>query len=185
MTSAAAGFAAAAGVPVQNGPVLPRFLRRPVAWFSRTRLFRTVGPRVMPPLERATRVLTRGRTPLSGALVPSLVLHTTGARLGEPRRTELMYCPDGRDMLVTGSNFARGQHPAWTANLIKNPAAAVEVRGRRVEVTATLVPAEQREATWAVLERNWPGYRGYERAAGRELRIFRLTPTSTKPRPTS
>ena len=58
-------------------------------------------------------------------------------------------------------------------------------RNWRIEVTATLVPAEQREATWAVLERNWPGYRGYERAAGRELRIFRLTPTSTKPRPTS
>jgi deazaflavin-dependent oxidoreductase (nitroreductase family) len=156
--------------------VLPRFLRRPVAWLSRTRLFRAVGPRIMPPLERATRALTGGRTPLSGALVPSLVLHTTGARSGEPRRTELMYCPDGRDMLVTGSNFARGRHPAWTANLLAHPDAAVDVKGRRLGVTAALVGPDEREATWALLERNWPGYRGYERAAGRELRIFRLTP---------
>lgn len=130
----------------------------------------------MPLLERATRFLTRGRTPISGALVPSLVLHTVGARSGEPRRTELMYCPDGDAVLVVGSNFARGTHPAWTANLLANPSAAVEVKGRRVEVTAALVPAEEREATWVLLERNWPGYRGYERAAGRELRIFRLTP---------
>lgn len=156
--------------------MLPRFLRRPVAWVSRTRLFRAVGPRIMPPLERATRAVTGGRTPLSGAIVPSLVLHTTGARSGEPRRTELMYCPDGLDLLVTGSNFARGQHPAWTANLLAHPRAAVEVRGRRLEVTATLVGPDEREATWALLERNWPGYRGYERAAGRKLRIFRLTP---------
>jgi len=156
--------------------MLPRFLRPAVAWCSRTRLFRALGPRVMPPLERATRVLTRGRTPLSGALVPSLVLHTVGAVSGEPRRTELMYCPDGAEMLVTGSNFARDRHPAWTANLLAHPEAAVEVRGRRIEVVARLVPAAEREATWVKLERNWPGYRGYERAAGRELRIFRLTP---------
>lgn len=156
--------------------MLPRFLRPTVAWFSRTWFFRTVGPKIMPGLERATRVLTGGRTPLSGALVPSLVLHTTGARSGEPRRTELMYCPDGDEMLITGSNFAREQHPAWTWNLMRHPEAAVEVRGRRIEVVATLVPDELREETWATLERNWPGYRGYERTAGRELRIFRLTP---------
>ena len=156
--------------------MLPRMLRPPVAWMSRTRLFRTVGPRIMPGLERVTRALTGGRTPISGAIVPSLVLHTVGAKSGEPRRTELMYCPDGEEMLVTGSNFARDRHPAWTANLLANPHAAVEVRGRRIEVLARLVPDEEREATWVLLERNWPGYRGYERAAGRQLRIFRLTP---------
>ena len=47
---------------------------------------------------------------------------------------------------------------------------------RRIEVRAHLVPAAEREATWIKLEANWPGYRGYERTAGRELRIFRLSP---------
>jgi len=143
---------------------------------SRTRLFRSMGPKVMPRLERVTRALNGGRTPLSGAIVPSLILHTIGAKSGEPRRTELMYCPDGEDMLVTGSNFAGAKHPAWTANLAAHPMAFVEVKGRRIDVVATRVPEEEREATWVKLERNWPGYRGYERSAGRDLRIFRLTP---------
>jgi len=143
---------------------------------SRTWLFRTIGPSVMPGLERVVRVLNRGRTPISGAIVPSLVLHTVGARSGEPRSIALMYCPDGDDILITGSNFARDRHPAWTANLLANPDAAVDVRGRRIEVTARRVPDEDVEATWVLLERNWPGYRGYERTAGRALRIFRLTP---------
>jgi len=156
--------------------MLPRFLRPPVAAVSRTRLFRRMGPAVMPRLERVTRAFTGGRTPLSGALVPSLVLHTIGARTGQPRRTELMYCPDGEDMLIVGSNFAGEHHPAWTANLAVHPHAFVEVRGRRIEVLASRVPPAEREATWVKLERNWPGYRGYERSAGRELRIFRLTP---------
>ena len=50
-----------------------------------------------------------------------------------------MYCPDGDDMLVTGSNFARETHPAWTANLLKHPDAAVSIHGRRVPVRAALV----------------------------------------------
>ena len=154
---------------------LPVALRPAVAWFSRTALFRRVGPTIMPPLERAWKTVG-GRTPLSNLGVPSLVLHTTGAKSGLARDTELMYCPDGDEMLVTGSNFARESHPAWTANLLANPDAAVTVRRRRVSVRAVLVVEADREATWTQLERNWPGYRGYERTAGRELRIFRLTP---------
>jgi deazaflavin-dependent oxidoreductase (nitroreductase family) len=120
--------------------------------------------------------LTRGRVPLSGLLVPSLVLHTIGAKSGIERDTTLMYCPASNgDIFVTGSNFARENHPAWTSNLLANPDAAVSVHGRRHRVHASLVPDEDREATWAWIERQWPGYRGYERTSGRVLRIFRLT----------
>jgi len=149
-----------------------------VARFSRTRFFRRVGPSIMPPLEKVMTVLTGGRVQLSGLLVPSLVLHTIGARSGIERDTTLMYCPEpeGR-ILVTGSNFARGNHPAWTGNLLKNPQAAVSIHGKRIGVTAALVGDEEREAVWAYIEKQWPGYRGYERASGRVLRIFRLTPS--------
>nr|WP_284255565.1 nitroreductase family deazaflavin-dependent oxidoreductase [Pseudolysinimonas kribbensis] len=102
-----------------------------------------------------------------------------GAKSGQERDTTLMYCPepDGR-MLVTGSNFARGSHPAWTANLLRNPDAAVSVLGRRIPVHAVPIGDDEREAVWRELEEHWPGYRGYERASGRVLRIFRLTPVS-------
>lgn len=158
--------------------MLPRFLRPAVARFSRTRWFRRHGPTIMPRLERVVSALTRGRVVSSGLIVPSLVLHTTGAKTGEPRSSQLMYCPsrDGT-MLVTGSNFAGAHHPAWTANLLVEPRAAVSLGRRRIEVRAALVPDDDRERVWDELERNWPGYRGYERSSGRELRIFRLTPS--------
>lgn len=121
--------------------------------------------------------ITRGRVQLSGLLVPSLVLRTVGAKTGLERETALMYCPepDGR-MLVTGSNFARDTHPAWTANLMAHPDAVAIVRGRAVAVRAQLIRDDEREDVWAYIQRQWPGYRGYERASGRTLRIFRLTP---------
>ena len=157
--------------------VLPRLFRRPVAWFSRTLLFRRMGPTIMPPLERMMVRLTGGRVQLSGLLLPSLVLHTIGAKSGEERDSTLMYCPEpGGRMLVTGSNFARDTHPAWTANLLKHPDAAVSVRGQRIPVHAELIGDDEREEVWRELEDHWPGYRGYERTSGRVLRIFRLTP---------
>ncbi len=147
-----------------------------VARFSRTKFFRRVGPTVMPPLEKVTAVITRSNRPLSGYLVPSLVLHTIGAKSGLERDTELMYVPEGDGMLITGSNFARDTHPAWTANLMVNPGAAVTIKGKRIEVHAVMVGDDEREAVWAFIENQWPGYRGYERASGRILRIFRLSP---------
>lgn len=131
----------------------------------------------MPPLERAISWLSRGRVQMSGLLVPSLVLFTTGARSGLKRETALMYCPEpGGGMLITGSNFARDNHPSWTANLLANPDVAVSLRGRRVSVHATMIGDDEREQVWSFIEEQWPGYRGYERAAGRQLRIFRLLP---------
>lgn len=129
----------------------------------------------MPPFERLMARLTGGRITASGIIVPSLVLHTTGARSRELRRTELMCVPDGDTWLITGSNFARDRHPAWTANLLAHPDAEIDYRRRRIPVHATLVPGSEREQVWATIQDQWPGYRKYEQQAGRTLRIFRLT----------
>lgn len=151
-------------------------LRAAVAPVTRTRIFRRAAPTLLPPLERTTAWLSRGHLQLSGILVPSLVLHTIGARSGLERDVPLMYLPDGsRAMIVAGSNFARGAHPAWTANLLAHPEAAVSVHGRRMPVLASLIGDDERDAVWARIEQQWPGYRAYERGSGRTVRLFRLT----------
>ena len=142
---------------------------------TRTRAVRATAPVALPPVERALAWLTRGRLQLSGVLVPSLVLHTTGARSGEPRDTVLMYTSDGAGgVIVAGTAFAQDRHPAWTYNLLAHPDAAVSIRGRRTRVRATLVGDGERDAAWERIEAQWPGYRAYERDSGRDVRLFRL-----------
>jgi deazaflavin-dependent oxidoreductase (nitroreductase family) len=121
---------------------------------------------------------TGGRFQLSALLVPSLVLITTGAKTGQRRETPLICFPrpDG-SYLVCGSNWGRAQHPAWTTNLLKTPDAEIVVSRKTLRVTAQLLGDQAREEVWPVLEAQWPGYRDYERQAGRPLRIFRLVPT--------
>lgn len=152
-----------------------QIIRSLVSPLTRTRLFRWAAPTVLPVLERLVTRLSGGRAQLSGLLVPSLVLHSIGAKSGVERDAELMYTPDGRgNAIIAGTSFARDRHPAWSYNLIAHPDAAITVRGRRRPVRAELLEAAERDAAWRLIEAQWPGYRGYERESGRIVRLFRL-----------
>ncbi|MFD4421474.1 nitroreductase family deazaflavin-dependent oxidoreductase [Agromyces sp. NPDC058484] len=154
-------------------------VRQVIAPLTRTRPFRALAPVVLPPVERLAAWLSGGRVQLSALLVPSLLLHSTGARSGEPRETPLMYTPDGRGCaIVAGTTFAQERHPAWTYNLLAHPDAAITVRGRRMSVRASLIGDDDRDAAWSRIEAQWPGYRDYERGSGRVVRLFRLRPVT-------
>lgn len=131
---------------------------------------------LIPPLQLRLYRWTGGRFQLSALLMPSLVLTTIGAKTGQRRETPLACWPqrDGT-WLIAGSNWGQAHHPAWTANLIKNPTAEIVIARRSVVVTAHLLVGSERLAAWPVLEAQFPGYQQYERQAGREIRIFRLT----------
>lgn len=150
-------------------------LRRGIAPLTRTAVFRRFAPTILPVLERVSSVLTGGRLQIAGILVPALELRTLGARTGEPRSNRLMYLPDGPGRaIVAGTNFGRGHHPGWTYNLRANPDAEVVIRARVYRVRATELQDGERDAVWQRIEAQWPGYRAYERASARTVRLFRL-----------
>ena len=132
---------------------------------------------VVTPLDRLLFRVSKGRLKLSAPMIPSLTLFTTGAKSGLRRQTPLMCFPrDGGGWFVAGSNFGREQHPAWTANLLARPEAEVHYRGRTTAVRARMLDPDEAEATWPMLERQWPHYRDYEKTAHRDIRIFELRP---------
>ncbi|HET7721027.1 MAG TPA: nitroreductase family deazaflavin-dependent oxidoreductase, partial [Acidimicrobiales bacterium] len=79
--------------------------------------FAKVAPKVVPRLDRALHRVTGGRVILSGGMVPSLMLTTTGAKTGQPRKTPLATVPHDGALYLVGSNFGRESHPAWSGNL--------------------------------------------------------------------
>ncbi|MEU2915363.1 nitroreductase family deazaflavin-dependent oxidoreductase [Streptomyces massasporeus] len=149
---------------------------RVVQKVSSTRGFARVAPHVVPALDRAVHRLTRGKVLLSAQLLPGVVLTSTGARSGLPRRTPLACMPegDGRSWILVGSNFGRPGHPAWSHNLLAHPDAVISWKGRDVPVTARLLAGEERAAAWQALLRFWPPYAAYQARVEREIRVFRL-----------
>lgn len=144
---------------------------------SSTRGFAKVAPHVIPALDRAVHRLTRGRRLLSTQMLPGLILTSTGARTGLPRRTPLACMPEEHDRtwLLVGSNFGRPGHPAWSHNLLAHPEASISWKGRDIPVTAQLLTGEERAAAWTALLEFWPPYATYQARVTRQIRLFRLT----------
>lgn len=155
-------------------------VERMVQRVSSTRTFARIAPHCVPALDRAVHRLTGGRTLLSTRLLPGLVLTSTGARTGLPRRTPLACMPEGprgappAAWVLVGSNFGRPGHPAWSANLLAHPEAEISWRGGDVPVRARLLRGAEREAAWAGVVAFWPPYARYQARVEREIRLFRL-----------
>jgi deazaflavin-dependent oxidoreductase (nitroreductase family) len=154
-------------------------IRRFVDWLSGTALFATVAPKIVPRADRFLFRVTGGRFMTAKALMPGLMLTTTGHRSGQPREAPLACMPeDGGSFLVVGSNFGRTHHPAWTTNLLANPHATIGYGRRTIPVVASLLDDSQRAEVWGRLVEAFPNFDEYQDRSGRSLRVFRLTPVA-------
>lgn len=133
--------------------------------------------RLMVPVDTAVQRGTRGRIAVTGMSgLPHLLLTVTGAKTGQPRHVPLIYLPDGDRYVVIGSNWGGPAHPAWSANLLANPDAVVNLRGRGTPVRGRLVEGAERDRLWALATAMWPAYNSYAAHTDRELRLFVLEP---------
>jgi deazaflavin-dependent oxidoreductase (nitroreductase family) len=109
----------------------------------------------------------------------TLVLNTTGAKSGEPRRNALVYAPDGGRYLVVPSNGGAHRYPAWWHNLRKQPDADIWVGVKRVNVRASWVmPGEPDfERMWKLCNiANRGQFDAYTRKTSRPIPVVVLTP---------
>ena len=113
-----------------------------------------------------------------------LLLHTRGARSGEPRTTPLLYTPLDDAFIVVASKAGADHHPAWYHNIRAHPdAVSVEFDGRRVAVRPRIVEGAERSELWERVNDNYNGYETYaRRAGGRVIPLVVLDPVSTNTR---
>ena len=110
--------------------------------------------------------------------LPIVTVHTTGARSGLRRDIVTAGIPDGDDTILVASNFGQEKHPAWYHNLRAHP----DVRLTRVGSEprphrARQLVGEERSEAWDLACWYYRGYETYARRAGREIGVFRLSPS--------
>ena len=104
-----------------------------------------------------------------------LLLHTTGAKSGQPRLSPLAYLPiDGR-MLIVGSYAGAPKDPAWVHNLRAHPAARIEVRTEAYDVIATELPDDERDAMYPRITEVATVFAEYQAKTTRSIPLFELT----------
>ena len=142
---------------------------------ARSRLGGWLFVNVFPVLDRRLIPLSHGRLKVAMGQ-PILLLHTQGARSGEPRTTPLLYTPCGDAFIVVASKAGAEHHPAWYHNLRAHPEdVAIEVDGARTPVRARVVEGAERARLWERVNDNYNGYDVYRaRAAGRTIPVIVL-----------
>jgi deazaflavin-dependent oxidoreductase (nitroreductase family) len=112
--------------------------------------------------------------------VPSLLLHTTGHRSGQPRTTPLTYATDDGRYLVVASKGGSDLPPGWLANLRAAPQVEVNIGRRRMAATARIVPPTDPDyqRLWQrVNDNNHDRYRGYQSKTERPIPVVVITPS--------
>ena len=142
---------------------------------ARTRLGGWLFVNVFPVIDRWVMPRTRGRLKVAVGQ-PILLLHTRGARSGQPRTTPLLYTPQGDGFVIVASKAGAQHHPAWYHNLRAHPdAVAVEVGGRQIQVRPRVVEGAERTELWQRVNDNYNGYETYQgRTGGRVIPVIVL-----------
>lgn len=105
---------------------------------------------------------------------PVLLLHSTGAKSGEPRLQPLMYQQDGDGPWYVFASYAGSdRNPAWYHNLVANPDAEIEVGDgetiSRILVRAEVLPEARRAEVYAEQARRFPRFAEYEQKTARPV----------------
>src|SRR6476659_9004324 len=80
--------------------------------FARTRLGGWLFIRLFPAIDRRLIPLTKGRLMVAVGQ-PMLLLHTRGAKSGQPRTTPLLSTPHDGGYVIVASKAGATHHPAW------------------------------------------------------------------------
>ena len=103
-----------------------------------------------------------------------LLLHTTGAKSGQPRMAPLAYLTiDGRTIIV-GSKAGLPTNPDWVHNLRANPRAHIEVGTEAYDVTARELPPEERAELFEKVTAVAPAFAEYQAKTSRVIPLFEL-----------
>lgn len=111
--------------------------------------------------------------------VPSLLLHTVGAKSGAARTNSLSYATDANTYVVVASAGGSSKNPSWYHNVRANPQVVAQIGTRRVPTTARIVLPDDAdyERLWELVNaNNKQRYAAYQRLTSRPIPIVVLSP---------
>jgi F420H(2)-dependent quinone reductase len=111
--------------------------------------------------------------------IPSLLLHTVGAKTGQARTASLTYARDGGNYLIVASKGGDPKAPGWYHNLKADPNVEINVGPKRFGVKAKPVLPDDPDygRLWQIVNKNnGDRYTAYQKKTSRPIPVVVLTP---------
>jgi proline iminopeptidase len=103
-----------------------------------------------------------------------LLLTTTGRKTGNKGTTPLIFGMDGDNPVIVASQGGAPDHPGWYKNLVKNPAAEVQIKGETFAVRARDAEGQERDRLWELMNQEWRHYEEYQQRTTRRIPVVVL-----------
>ena len=104
-----------------------------------------------------------------------LLLHTSGAKSGQPRINPVAYVKDGDRFVIVASKGGAPTNPDWYYNLVANPLVTIEVGTEQFQVRATVAAEPDRTRLYQQMVAMMPGFAEYEQKTTRKIPVIILT----------
>jgi F420H(2)-dependent quinone reductase len=116
--------------------------------------------------------LSRGRVGNKLGTQTILILHTLGRKSGQDRAIPIAYFDHENRYLIVASNWGKDNHAAWYLNLLKDPQARLEIKGKTISVTAHEAQGEEYDRLWKFATDRNPPYLEYQKKTTRHIPIM-------------
>ena len=104
-----------------------------------------------------------------------LLLHTTGAKSGQPRLNPVAYTNEGDRLVIIASKSGAPTNPDWYYNVVANPEVGVEVGTEQFQARAAVMPEPERTELFGKMASKYPGFADYEKNTTRVIPVITLT----------
>jgi deazaflavin-dependent oxidoreductase (nitroreductase family) len=103
-----------------------------------------------------------------------LLLHSVGAKTGQPRINPLAFTRDGDKYVIVASKGGAPSNPDWYYNLTTAGTATIDVGGQSIPVRVIEVKGAQRDTLYAKHAERFPGFLEYQQKTSRKIPVFTL-----------
>ena len=107
--------------------------------------------------------------------MPLLLLHTVGAKSGQPRINPAACMRDGDRFVIVASKGGAPTNPDWYYNLVANPVVTVEVGTEKFQARATVAAEPERTRLYDQMAADRPNFAEYQRKTTRAIPVIILT----------
>ncbi len=114
--------------------------------------------------------------PFEGA--PLLLLHTVGAKSGQPAGEPDDVPAGAGGYAVFASKGGAPVNPDWYHNVLAHPQVTAEIGTETVDFRARVAEGDERERIWTAQKSAYPGFADYEQKTTRQIPVIILEPTA-------
>ena len=105
-----------------------------------------------------------------------LLLHTIGAKSGQPRINPIACIRDGDRFVIIASKGGAPTNPDWYYNILANPLVSVETGTEQFQARASIAVEPERTRLYNQMVEMMPGFAEYQRKTTRVIPVVILTP---------